>query len=59
MLIREIDKIYNTVKVIKKMNPNKVTNNNIVIDIIHGVDITSLSDLLNSKKIKTMEAWIW
>lgn len=54
MLIREIDKIYNTVKVIKKMNPNKVTNNNIVIDIIHGVDITSLSDLLNSKKIKTV-----
>lgn len=53
-MLREIDKIYNTVKVIKKMNPSKVTNNNIVLDIIHGVDITSLSDFLNSKKIKTV-----
>ena len=50
----EIERIYNLIKTIKKMPGSKVSNNNLVVDTIHGIDISYIADYLNSKKLKTV-----
>ena len=50
----ELDKIIKNIQTIKKLPASKITNNNIVIDTVHDIDMTHFCDILNSKKIKTV-----
>lgn len=49
----ELEKIIKNIQTIKRLPASKITNNNIVIDIVHDIDMTHLSDILNQKKVKT------
>ena len=50
----ELEKIIKNIQTIKKLPASKVTNNNIVIDTPHDVDMTHFVDVLNSRKLKTI-----
>lgn len=52
--MNELEKIVKNIQTIKKLPASKVTNNNIVIDTVHDVDMTHFLDHLNSKKIKSV-----
>ncbi len=53
MIVKEIDKIVNHVEVINKMKTKDITNNNLILDIGAGSNITGLYHLLKKKNIKT------
>lgn len=48
--MNELEKIVKNIQTIKRLPASKVTNNNIVIDTVHDVDMTHFLDHLNSKK---------
>ena len=52
--MNELEKIVKNIQTIKRLPASKVTNNNIVIDTVHDVDMTHFLDHLNSKKIKSV-----